>query len=83
MNAATTWRQITRYRRTLTHSGRSLGPHRAAGYLGRRHHWITRQPLDRQAFVQHYDTDVLDASLLPMPPVQVHRADRSAVALHP
>ena len=35
----------------------------------------------RRAFVQHYDTDVLDASLLLMPLVQVHRADRPALAL--
>ena len=31
-------------------------------------------PRARRAFVQHYDSDVLDASLLLMPLVQVHRA---------
>ena len=35
----------------------------------------------RQAFVQHYDTDVLDAGILADAARQVHRADRSALAL--
>ena len=37
---------------------------------------------DRRAFVQHYDTDVLDASLLLMPLCQVHRTHRPALDLH-
>ena len=35
----------------------------------------------REAFVQHYDTDVLDASLLYMPLVGFHRTDRPDVAV--
>ena len=35
----------------------------------------------REAFVQHYDTEVLDASLLYMPLVELHRADRPALAV--
>ena len=38
---------------------------------------------DRQAFVQHYETDVLDAALLRMPHGRLRRATRSACGIDP
>ena len=46
-----------------------------------RRSWRRAGATERQAFVQHYGSDVLDASMLLMPLVQVHRADRPALAL--
>ena len=57
----------------------SAGPPSATGSTSRS--WSGLEPGTRQAFVQHYDTDVLDASLLRMPTVGLHRRPRPAVAL--
>ena len=57
----------------------SAGPPRGTGSTGRS--WSRASTTARQAFVQHYDTDVLDSALLRMADRRIHRRPRSFVAV--
>ena len=58
----------------------SAGPRRGTRSTSRS--WTKGWNAERQAFVQHYGSDVLDSSLLRMPTRRLHRTARPDVDLH-